>query len=118
MSQYSLEILNKHKYIKEFEETIEYNFQNMFMFNHFRVSKEPDMQEVKNSLLYLSILEKDVCELEQFINKKLAGELEGMNCKTKTTDRFAQLIHEFNRISKKEESIILNATMNWENVMW
>ena len=68
MSNYSIGEIDKFKYLREFAETLKYNFSKYFMFQRFRVGKDADYEEIEHSVIYSKILERGDCDIIDYFD--------------------------------------------------
>jgi hypothetical protein len=77
MSGYSLQILDREKYFNEFDENIIYSFDKYVYQKNFRVGKGiEDKKELAHDLIFSRILCTDNCEMINYIQCAIEGELE------------------------------------------
>lgn len=114
MSNYSLGILNREKYLEEFEDLILYNFDNFFMREHFKVGDGiEDNEELEHALLFHRILCTDNCTILNYVRDKIEGKLEHKSKRKK----LGELIKILGQQEDTTEEDAL-AFMHWESISW
>lgn len=115
MSQYSLQELNREKYIEETEDMIIYNFDNYIMHKRFRVGNGiEDEDELEHSLLFYKLLCTENCSLLRYIQDKIEGKLQNPPKNKITVDKLVTL-HKQEEICSEQESC---KTISWGKVEW
>lgn len=115
MSNYSLEILNREKYLEEFEDIILYNFDNYFMREHFKVGVGiEDIEELEHSMLFQKILCTDNCTILNYVRDKIEGKLEK---KVKRRKKLGELIQTVQKENDCSEDEVINSIF-WSGTQW
>ena len=119
MSNYSLEILNKDTYVKEFEDLILYNFDNYFMQKHFKVGRGiEDNEELEHAILFHRVLCTDNCTILNYVKDKIEGKLDKKINHRKRNKKLSELIKASQKENDCSQEEVINI-MKWENtVMW
>lgn len=120
MSSYSLQILNSEKYSQEFEENILYSFDSYIYKKHFRVGEGiKDENELRHNLIFSRIMCEDNCEIVNYIQYKIMGNLE---CCKKDRKSISKTLTEFTKCNNTKVACIQNSSNNckpiWSEANW
>ncbi len=123
MSTYSLNILDREKYLEEFEENIVYSFDRYLYQKNFRIGNGiEDKKELKHNLIFHRLLCTENCEMIEYIQCAIEGELEKRGKTFKSNKsiseilRIAQQYLEENDCTLEEAISCSNA--GWSQVDW
>jgi|TARA_R110000782_G_scaffold267592_1_gene363176 hypothetical protein len=76
MSSQSISLNYKSKHVQDTREILIYNFEQYFYEKHFKLGKGADLEEMNYYRELKKILCNDNCEIVNYINSKLNGELQ------------------------------------------
>lgn len=122
MSAYSLQILDREKYLNEFEENIIYSFDKYVYKKNFRVGKGiEDKKELKHDLIFHRILCTDNCEMIDYIQCAIEGELEKRGKTFKTNKSISEILKIAQQYLEEQDCTLeeaLACNVFWSTATW